>query len=201
MPLVAIWLAAGFAAALERWNSGRRLVWSAAVVLLVALFGVNVTHPYREPPVRELIGELATRAAPSDPVYVFVGGIPAWAFYATDWSAPDAERLAVFAQTRNAPNDAIGLAYHGRTELVGRSAGIDWSPGVGPSQARPDTGWASSEAARIQAVTHGAIWLIFTQSYRTEVPDLLAALRARGGATDFTDERRGASLYRVRFTR
>lgn len=201
MPLVALWLAAGFAAALERWNSGRRVMWSAAGVMLLALLGVNVTHPYREPPVRELIAKLTTRAASSDPVYVFVGSIPAWAFYATDWSSADTARLTAFAHTRHAPNDAIALEYRGRTELVGRSAGIEWSPGVGPSQSRPDTGWASGEAARIQVVTHGVIWLIFTQSYRTEVPDLLAAVRARGGVTELADERPGASLYRVRFTR
>jgi 4-amino-4-deoxy-L-arabinose transferase-like glycosyltransferase len=88
-------------AAIGEWRraAGRVLAW--ATVLLLA--GIDVTHPYRTPATRAAIAALISRAGATEPVYLSSGTIPAWAFYTTDWSAPDTAYLRLIRQWVGAP--------------------------------------------------------------------------------------------------
>ena len=49
---------------------------------------------------------LVARSAGTEPVYVLPGGLPAWAYYSTDWHRPDIARLDRFARLGRAAGPA-----------------------------------------------------------------------------------------------
>jgi hypothetical protein len=202
VPLAGIWLAAGgFAVgeAVKGSRVGRALWWGAAGVIVLSLVAVNVSHPYRTSPVRDLIADWQRRAAPREPVYVFQGAVPAWAFYSTDWTVPDSGWLAALEAVRNTPGADLELERDGRAEIIGHFTGIDWFIGGGATQSHPDSGWAQHEVERMRRrAAGGNVWMLFTQMYRDEAPRLVEAVRAGGGVRAYADSTSGAALYEYR---
>ena len=201
VPLVALWLAAGgvlLAYALRTLTGGRKVVWGLANLVALALLGVNVAHPYRTQPTRDLIADWKAKADPRDPVYVFQGSVPAWVIYTTDWSHPDSAWLEALAGVRKTPDADLELQRAGRREIIGHYTGIDWFTGGGASRPRVDPAWAGHETHRILGATSGVVWLLFAQSYRDEVPSLLRALSDSGLIRVYADSAPGAALYGYR---
>ncbi len=218
-PLVILSLVAGLAAARERWpGRGPRWVLSAVVTLwLLTLGGLALKRPYRGKGVRHVAAEFAQQQR-GEPVYVYAGAVPAWAFYTTDWARPDTARLRFLAGVagaggsafHNAPSrgrpvapdegDGLWVCTGGRLEVIGLPTGIQARERTGFSQRGADSGWAAREAERIAAVARSDVWLVFANIYPTTLPDLQEALRRRGGELVAAREERGAKLYRYRFT-
>jgi len=216
-PLVILSLVAGLAAARERWpGRGPRWALSAVVTLwLLTLGGLALKRPYRGKGMRHVTAEFARRQR-GEPVYVYAGAVPAWAFYTTDWARPDTARLRFLAGVagaggsafHNAPSrgrpvapdegDGLWVCTGGRLELLGLPTGMQARERTGFSQRGADTGWADREAERIAGVAPD-VWLVFANIYPTTLPDLQGALRRRGGELVAAREERGAKLYRYRF--
>jgi hypothetical protein len=181
---------------------------------LLTLGGLALLRPYRGKSVRHVVADLA-RQQLGEPVYVYAGAVPAWAFYTTDWASPDTARLRFVASVAGpggpafhnaagrgrpvAPDEGDGLwvCTGGRLELLGLRTGMQAREGSGFSQRGADTGWAEREAERIAAMAPD-VWLVFANIYPTTLPDLQEALRQRGGEPTVTQEERGAALYRYR---
>ncbi|HEX4561170.1 MAG TPA: glycosyltransferase family 39 protein [Gemmatimonadales bacterium] len=196
VPLVALWLAAAGAAMTTVLGTMGARAGVAAVALVLVV--VNVSHPYRTSPTRTLIDDWANRAGPTEPIYVFQGAVPAWAFYTSDWSHPDSAWLEALAQVHLNRDADLDLARAGRREIIGHYTGIQWYTVEGATQAHPDSTWPGHETRRIKASGSGNIWLLFTQTYKDEVPQLLRALADSGVTRVYADSARGASLYEYR---
>ncbi|HYK10161.1 MAG TPA: glycosyltransferase family 39 protein [Gemmatimonadales bacterium] len=183
----------------ERRAAVRRAVVVAAAVVLFALLSVDVSHPYRTAPVRQLVDTAAARPR-GEPIYIFSGAIPAWGLYATDWRAPDRPGLdSLAAWVDGAPTDAV----LGGSAVIGRPSGTSWRVGVGVTKPHPDSGWADHEVDRLAraAGPEGRAWLLFTQVYGSEIQDVRGTL-ARAGAREISaDGARGAMLLHVSFPR
>ena len=185
--------------------------WPASAGWVATVAVIAVTQPEFPPDVRGLIAEVERTpdAQAPIPVYVFAGAIPTWTFYATDWAAPDTERLRRIARAaepsvsrfRNDGQD-LEVATRGRRELMGRATGIQIRYWTGPSAAQPDSGWADHEAVRIAAEPRQDVWLLFEAYFRDRVvTDLLDALERAGGHRVEAHEPWQAKLYRYRFDR
>jgi len=214
IPTLVLCCAAGIAAA-TRWRAavGRSL----GAVTLLAFAAVNVTHPYRTPALRPAVLEVA-RAAAGEPVYIASGALPAWAFYTTDWSAPDTGYLGRIRQWAGRP-DGVSFANAaprgravgptegaalverrlGRVEILGLAPGIQWREVTGLSGTVPDSGWAAREAGRIRAAAAPEAWLIVANAYATSAATLVAALGEAGGRIDLDSVAGGVRRWRVRF--
>ncbi len=218
-PLVILSLVAGLAAARERWpGRGSRWALLAVVTLwLLTLGGLALKRPYRGKGMRHVAAEFARRQR-GEPVYVYAGAVPAWAFYTTDWPRPDTARLQFLAgvaghggpafhnaasrgprAARDDEGDGLWVCTGERLELIGLPTGMQARAGTGFSQRGADTGWADREAERIAAVARSDVWLVFANIYPTTLPDLQEALRQRGAELLAAREERGAKLYRYRF--
>jgi hypothetical protein len=174
-------------------------------------------QPERPEEARPVIAEFNRRQRPGEPVYLYGGGVPAWLFYTTDWTAPDtarlrretelvwnAPRVAIETAPRGGPSgllvaQAFAYPYRGRCELIGIRSGMDWRIVTGYDRSAPDPGWADNEAARMRAVARPSVWLFFSHFDPAERTALLAATQHAGGrlATGFQAE--GAELYEYRF--
>jgi hypothetical protein len=201
VPLAALWVAAGgvwLADGVGKWRGGKGVIGGLIGVLALVLLVVNISHPYRTPPTRNLIADWKARASPHDPVYVFQGAVPAWAIYTTDWTHPDSAWLAALAGVRGTPQADLDLERNGRREIIGHYTGVDWFPGGGASRQHPDSLWAGHEVHRIHGAGAGDVWLFFAQTYRDEVPSLLRALSDSGMVRVSADSGFGAALYRYR---
>ena len=214
VPTLALCAAAGVAALV---GSHRRIGWTLGGLLVAALAAVNLSHPYRTPALRPAVIALRVTAAPTDPIYVSSGALPAWAFYSTDWSAPD---TAYLRRIRDWAGDPEAPAYHNlaprgravtasdgqnlelrrsdRLEIIGLASGIQWREVSGLTGRAPDAGWAEREAERIRG-TGPVAWLLIANAYAETATDLLAALRAAGGHVDVDSAEHGARRVRVRF--
>ena len=214
VPTLVLCCAAGIAAVTQwRAATGRGI----GAVTLLALAAVNVTHPYRTPALRPAVLEVA-RAATGQPVYIASGALPAWAFYTTDWSAPDTaylERIRDWAGQPDAvafpnaaprgrpvgPTEGEALVEHrlGRIEILGLAPGIQWREVTGLSGHVPDSGWANREATRIQEAAAPEAWLIVANAYATSAATLVAALGEAGGRIEMDTVAGGVRRCRVRF--
>ena len=186
----------------------------ALLVLLAA--APRVIANGREPIVREAGREAAkvVMQDPKQPVYVLANALPAWAFYSTDWQAPDLTRLDRYALLGAAtgpaapnpllpgrvPREQDGLEFSGpgRRELIGFRSGVAWREPDGLVQAAPDSGWASREAERIAAVARPYVWVYAAHWTQRELPSLRAELVRRGLRVVDVFEERSASALRVR---
>ncbi|MFL5574562.1 MAG: glycosyltransferase family 39 protein [Gemmatimonadaceae bacterium] len=219
-------LAGTIDAVLPDRDAGRRGARVPAFVAAVVLLAewrlrpawADASHPLRREDAREIVAGYVRRAS-SDPVYVLARAVPNWAFYTTDWHAPDRARLAWMARLalptspafENAPSrgrpvgregDALVYAARGRRELIGIPSGMEWHERVEWLRPRPDSGWAANEARRVrEAATsaRGYTWLFLTHYVDVQRDELLEAIRRAGGRVVFLDQREGAVLYRVRF--
>ena len=214
VPTLVLCCAVGLAA-LTQWRAavGRGL----GAVTLLALAAVNVTHPYRTPALRPAVLDVA-RAAAGQPVYIASGALPAWAFYTTDWSAPDTGYLRRIRDCAGRPEgaafpnaasrghavgptegDALVERRPGRVEILGLAPGIQWREVTGLSGSAPDPGWAAREAARIRAAAAPAAWVIVANAYATSAATLVAALGEAGGKIEVDSVVGGVRRWRVRF--
>lgn len=200
---------------------------TAAVALLAAAFlgpeigrGVLTSiTPIRQQDTRPVIAEFEKRQQKNDAVYVYAPGIPPWAFYTTDWSAPDTTRLRwlsglaseggpAFAgrprRSQIVANEGEDLtySYRGRLELIGVPTGrpLLWAGGDGSVD--PDPGWADHEAARIRRAG-SRVWVFYMQwlpgDREPSLGRLRSALERLGGKVEFEFHRREADLYLYRF--
>jgi hypothetical protein len=223
-PLVMVLLAGGVAAVRARWPTplGTRVVGAFAGAWVATLAVLAVSRPFRREGMGELVAELRRRGPSGAPVYLLAGAIPMWAFYATDWRAPDPARLAFIARAAgldgaafvNAPSrgrpveegegeelvlcPGAGTGAAGPAVLLGLAPGIQAREVTGFLQSHADPGWAEREAARIAAAARPEAWLVFANAYLTTKADLLAALRARGAVELEARIWRGAALHRYR---
>ena len=193
---------------------------SGALLLTRPLLGAGLEGVLLDPGghLRPVIEQLRRQRQPADAVYVFAGSIPAWAFYSTDWSAPDTVRLAFLIRVaraggpafENAPSrgremstsEGAGLAYStaAGTELLGVPTGMEYRPVVGVEQQAPDPGWAAHEAARIAAVPAPGVWILMSEYYGPE-RNLLSEVEKLGGNCTFSLEGVGTRLSRFEFHR
>ena len=151
---------------------------------------------------RPLIQQYEARAG-DEPIWVHPGALPAWAFYTTDWTAPDTARLAFLSRIgssggaafENAPSrgaviregsDLIRM-YKGRKEIFGVAVGLRLHAFVGRTKARPDSGWTENELFRVRSVADSAVWLLF------------AHLSGYGPEMEFLEEVSGLAISEERW--
>ena len=198
----------------------------AVLVLFVAWWRFNAlreeaVHPRRYEDTRDMIAFYLRRAG-SDPVYLYAGGVPSWAFYTTDWRAPNTARLAWLANVagpsgpafeniasrgRRVSHEGDSLVYEtqGRLELIGIGIGAEYLEGQGRPHSVPDSGWAENEARRLrEAVDRRAdggrsAWVYFTHHSDVQREALLAALRRIGASAVVVRSADTAVLYHVTF--
>jgi hypothetical protein len=191
----------------------------ALVLLTVWLYPAaleQASHPERRRETAALLRTVDARA-PEAPIYLFTSGArhdgSVWAFYTTDWNAPDTARLRRFASrwTRDvastfsagvAPTDAEVLpskvGHH--QELVGTGARIQYArEGIARSPA-PDPGWVESESDRIRRAANPLAWVWASELYpENAIAALLHGIRLRGGRLIFASRVLGATAWEVEF--
>ncbi len=199
---------------------GRRLLIAISALLLFrsATYDVlSLMIPARSEDGRTVIRDLERRHAEGEPVYVYSRGLVVWAFYTTDWTAPDTGRLRWFrdqgasdgaafenAPTRGRPvypteGQQLRYDYRGRPELIGISTGVQWRALAGFSQPGPDRGWAEREAERIRAIARPSVWIFVTHPVDSSHELLLDRLQALGGRVGYRRIEWGAAVFQVRF--
>lgn len=202
----------------------RRGRWRAAALAAGAGLGLQlvnsaswVTRASELEDVRPMAKAFMRMHRRSESVYLTTGGLPAWAFYTTDWSRPDRARLARFAAL--ASSGAIAFenegprgprpAGEGATlrywtgswiELLGVASGYEGRVAT-PAKPSMDPGWLRNELSRIAAEGCGrAVWVMASHA---RAPDLLllSSLDAAGARTTFRMGWDGtdASLRRLEF--
>jgi hypothetical protein len=193
-------------------NRPAALALTVAIVAPDAIDVLRTGFPTPDHRVQAVVATVWRRAQDGDAVYVFPLDVPRWAFYTTDWTHPDTTRVdrlialatALGPNSGNAPprghlvaRDADSLALRGprATELIGDPTGMEI---LADSMTRraPDSGWATTEAARVRAVARPAVWLVFIHG-RSVAPALADTLRAAGGRiTNYMGVRDGIIAYR-----
>jgi 4-amino-4-deoxy-L-arabinose transferase-like glycosyltransferase len=215
MPLVQLLLLAGLDRALMRLPDGHaRRAWVAAcfalVLPLAAIALLQAQRGEASEDVRALVKDLSGRRR-QEAVYVFAASIPPWAYYTTDWSAPDRRRLGFLAQIagaggaafENAPSRArvddretAGLDYRTSSgaEIYGLATGIEWTPNLGPRKSEPDAGWAVGESRRVASLDAPA-WVLMSHMVGGE-RELLRKIERRGACATYVRELDNAILVR-----
>lgn len=168
---------------------------------LIAIPGTLVFHEIDRTlsmeDVRTLVRRLRVERRPQDVTYLSAGALPTYAFYTTDWAAPDTARLSMFERAGHAGGPAFqnagsrghaveategqALTWQGREglELVGVPTGIE-ANAIKIIGTTPDTGWAEHEATRIRdAMGRGDAWVLLSFMHRSEL-SLAEELRRRG---------------------
>lgn len=188
--------------------------WVVVVAWLALMAEAAVTRR-RPAPDLPLLVRLLRRASPAEtPVYVVANALPMWAFYTTDWAAPDTARLHWLARLagpggpafHNAPvrgrvrADETPLVgrWSTRAEIIGLATGMQVRDLAGLSRSRPDSGWVEDEVARIVAAGDHDVWVLFAFGFGHETDDLLAGLDAARGERVYQRDAADASLYRYR---
>jgi hypothetical protein len=215
MPLVQLLLFAGLDRSIMRLPDGHaRRAWVAACfALALPLAAVALLQAERveaSEDVRALVKDLSGRRR-QEAVYVFAASIPPWAYYTTDWSAPDRRRLGFLARIagaggaafENTPSRArvddsetAGLDYHTASgaEIYGLATGIEWTPNLGPRKYEPDAGWAEGESRRVASLEAPA-WVLMSHTVGAE-RELLREIGRRGACATYVRELDNAVLAR-----
>jgi hypothetical protein len=223
MPLIVMALATGLAELARRLPARlRRPAWVLIGLLVVApnlavasLQSLNTNQAY---PLRTMVEDLRRRRGAGEPVYVGAGAIPTWAWYSTDWAAPDSGRVRLLnrlaapggAAFENAPSRGRGVRpdegseLHYMTpageELLGSPSGIESWGIIGPlGDVRPDSGWAAREARRVREAACPGAWVLLSQLRDVEKDLLLQELERVGGVRTFFEDPNGAVLARFEF--
>jgi hypothetical protein len=196
----------------------RESVAALAGTLLIVVWGGPEAFSNVEDPEGRKGGREATRqvlaADPTEPVYILPAGLPAWAYYSTDWKRPDMARLEYFARAGNSsgPSALNGLLEEspggirhpryqmpsGRLELIGRRSGLAYREPNGFDQDHPDPGWAREEAGRIVEVARPYVWVFGSHWVDMLWPELQAEFDRRGMVVVERTSDLGAVAIRVR---
>jgi hypothetical protein len=164
-------------------------------------------HPQRQRATKTLLRAIEARA-PIAPVYLltpeFECVCSVWAFYTTDWSAPDTARLRWFARTTRATLDSSAPARSfddgRRPDLIGAAARLQYGHGGRWWPPAPDAGWVERESERIRRGAHPVAWLWATERYpEAAIAYLLHGVRRRGGRLSFASRVPGASVWEIEF--
>jgi len=157
-----------------------------AVAPALPLDASIVRHPTAYEDVRPAVREFERRNAPGEPIYVFAASVPAWAFYTTDWSAPDTSRLARMARLassggpafenaaprgraiRIGEGDSLAFPFRRGREIIGLYHGAQDRHATGLVQQVPDTNWTTNEARRIRNAATPTVWLLMSHTYGLE---------------------------------
>jgi hypothetical protein len=183
------------------------LAWSGTGVVR------NTLHPVLPEEGREA-ARLVTRSPLDEPVYVMAAGLPAWAYYSTDWERPDTARLDHFARLMRAagpaahnsliepqltPSDTLSLRYpgQGRLELVGRRSGVFYRP-EGRIRRLPDSTWARREVDRIVSLATPRLWIFGSHYTDEELQRLREELNRRAIVPVVVMEEKRAIALRIR---
>ena len=215
-PLVQLLLVAGLDRLILRLpeDHARRAWVLAGSVLAIPLLAISLLQARGGSPsedVRTLVEELSRRRR-GEPVYISAGSVPPWAYYSTDWNAPDFRRLDFLARIagaggaafENAPSRKLvgqgegdGLEYRTASglELYGLATGIEWTPSLGPLKRSPDAGWIEGEARRIESLDARAAWVLMSRTVGTE-GELRQELERRGADATYAKELDNATLVR-----
>ena len=192
-----------------------RVGWVVVGIWLALLVEAAATRRRPAPDVPSLVQQLRRAAPPETPVYVLANTLPMWAFYSTDWTAPDTVRLHGLARFagpagpafHNAPvrgglraEQAATLVgrWGPRLEIIGLATGMQKRDLAGLSRSRPDSGWVEDEVARINAAGDHDVWLLLGFAFAHEADELLADLEAGGWERVYERDAQDASLYRYR---
>jgi hypothetical protein len=198
-----------------RYREGLVIAGGLALLALPARYTLWVTrHPGNTEASPELVHSFMKHARVGEPVYVYSRAVPLWAYYSTDWTRPDTDRVQRLL--RNAmeigPNSGNGQSrgrpvrhegferrfpFRGSVELVGIATGMERT-GIMKRPA-PDSGWAENEAERIREVASPTVWVAFAHYGPLPLKQLQGALARLGGQVVFSDVRPGAALYQYRF--
>ncbi len=217
-PLLAIILAAGLepvVRAIPLRTPARRWLALGAIWVLPAfrttLAEIADLKDYE--PMRRLVHEYQRQRRPGEPVYVLAGAVPAWAFYTTDWHAPDRARLAEMARlaswrgasfenaSRAEAMQSIGVAaptLGNGAELLGLASGVEWRQGVGMIDSVAAPGWVAAEQGRLRAAARPTIWVVMTHFAPSELM-LLRGLRVLGGRFAYLHQEQSGILARLEF--
>jgi hypothetical protein len=225
------WATAAFAARVRTPALGTALVlltlWRYPATLEQAI------HPDRRRETKTLLRAIEARA-PDAPVYLFTPGVSCicavWAFYTTDWNAPDTVRLrrfadvwagAIAATDWNAPatvrlrlfppgwtgavasGSAEEMSFQvGRhREIIGVGARIQYARGGIARSPEPDREWVEGESDRIRRAANPFVWLWATELYpENAIADLLHGIRLRGGRLIFANRVLGATAWQIEFS-
>lgn len=148
-----------------------------------------------------LLQDTSYAGAFPEPVYLFARALPAWTFYATDWSANGSARAVSLMQVAfalgpnsgNTPSRGRPVVNEG-DDLVLEEAGRRYVIGV-PSGAeatfRPrsrrwyydrsvDAGWGENEIRRMQRETDFCFWVFLSDFKQVELRALRDAVAAEG---------------------
>ncbi len=222
VPSLILIIAAGvyrLMSALPAHLRGRVLVVVASLLAVraAAYDLISLVVPSRAEQGREVIRELERHHRSGEPVYIYSRGLGVWAFYTTDWSAPDRRRLSWFhvqgglhgpafenASGRGRPVSSeegkdLVYVYRGRAEILGLSTGVKWRALAGFSQPGPDPGWAAREAVRIKEAAHPTAWLFVTHVVDLSHEMLLESLGNLGATVVYRHVLWGAGVFQVRF--
>jgi hypothetical protein len=173
-------------------------------------------QPERRRETETLLKTVKARA-PGAPVYLFTPRVwcdgSVWAFYTTDWSAPDTARLSRFARlwtgtvastfAAGAPRvDVEAPSFTvGRNELIGVGARIQYVRGGIARSPEPDPRWVEAESERIRRAANPVAWVWATELYpESAIADLLHGIRLRGGRLIFASRVQGATAWEVEFS-
>lgn len=153
-------------------------------------------------------------AAGSEPVYVIAPGVPAWAYYSTEWTRPDPVLLDRYAWLARAdgpaavdallpdvsgPAGRAALDLPGRRlTLVGTRSGLQSSEPRGLLRDKVDPEWARREVERILATGAPYAWLYGAHLLGDEVAALRSALARAGAVPAAVMEEKFAIALRVR---
>lgn len=155
---------------------------------------------------RDLIAELV-ELRNREPVYVFSGGIPAWAFYTTDWNVPDTRRLArlgasAFRTASYTSTDSIrslSPCDAGRREVIGLATGSTWDEARGWAAGGPPEAWGEAEAQRLRMAAGPYVWIFAAHYQKVVLEGLLEQIGREGGVVGYRRTATGAAIYRVQF--
>ena len=165
---------------------------------------------------RQVVHDFLEHARPTEPVYLFVRGVPDWVMYTTDWSTSDTVRAhrLIQAVSRLGPNsgnapprghqvvregDELRFPFRGSVELLGTPTGVEDVERRPPAQTVPDSGWAENEVRRIMIEARPTVWVVLLHDRPAVRRHLLAALCAAGARVSYVSLRREAAVYRMQF--
>lgn len=220
-PLLMVPVAAGIiqlAAGLHRLVPSVRTAVVAGAFLIPSIelaVRIRLLRP-RDEELRPVVEALRSRQ-PVAPTYVFNRGLPAWAFYTTDWNRPDTARVG-WIERNSGPGGlahengasrgprplgegtALQARHEGRLELLGISSGIRGRHWLGYYPESPDANWADNEASRIRAAARPDIWILLDNAaHGGEGDALMTAVRLAGGEAADSVVAPGVVAYRATF--
>jgi hypothetical protein len=174
----------------ERFESGIKAVGFLCLAGIVGLQGLAESSRWSE-------ARMLTRWARSgtDPVYVFVRGIPQFLFYSTDWSHPDAARVeylhglsragAPFFENGESPPPVPAVLHQpfwtgGDSLLLGAPDGLFFRAGFGWNASSVWGKWLRGETARIGHGGRSSIALLALHNIDAGGTHLLRAMEQEG---------------------